>query len=95
MSNKIRCGLDSITEKEDVEAWEAKNAYLKGNFDFVELILKEEKIVTNSSMVERVKQLHKEVACEFDIYDENYVKFLLSLNDTQLTQYENFIHKIF
>jgi len=64
-------------------------------FDFVEAILEEEKIITNQVMVERVKRLHKEVAIEFDIYDENYIKFLLSLNDTQLTQYENFIHRIF
>lgn len=95
--NIIKKGLDSITEITEITD-EEMEAYCKKemkSFDFVQSILEEEKIITNQTMVDRVKQLHKEVAIEFDIYDEEYIKLLLSLNETQLTQFENFIHKIF
>jgi len=94
MEKKLIDEYQDILEVTDDEL----EAYCKKeikHFDFVDEILKEERIITNGTMVERVKTLHKEVAAEFNIYDEEYVKFLLSLNETQLTQYENFIHKIF
>lgn len=53
------------------------------------------RIVTNESMVNRVKILYKISACESGLFGSDHVEFLLSLNQDQLEKMESFYLRLY
>lgn len=60
-------------------------------FNLVNMIQKEHGIITNESMVIRVQRLHKSLAIQYSEWNEDFILFMLSLNEIQLTSLEGFL----
>lgn len=88
----IRSGLDNLTEYEEKEGITMDiETMLDDEFNLVNMIVKETRIVTNESMIVRVQRLHKELAINCGEWQEDFIKLMLELNEPQLTTLEGFL----